>query len=202
MNRSIFLCGNIARPSECACRRLTHVLPFIKRILRLCAFCRLENSYCEDNLEFDYGLCLVSKLFDVCSKSTPEQMEQLEEIRIPWGSGIVGYVAESGEPVNIPDAYKRAAVGRSPPEDAFERNITSARWTGEKKSNKCHGNTFYDRLLNNDSARGGGRGARPARLFIPRSGVIGSEVSGYSLGRRCGFLYRSDFRLPPDLYYG
>lgn len=50
--------------------------------------------------------CLVSKLFDVCSKSTPEQMEQLEEIRIPWGSGIVGYVAESGEPVNIPDAYK------------------------------------------------------------------------------------------------
>lgn len=33
-------------------------------------------------------------------------MEQLEEIRIPWGSGIVGYVAESGEPVNIPDAYK------------------------------------------------------------------------------------------------
>ncbi|XP_022823228.1 dual 3',5'-cyclic-AMP and -GMP phosphodiesterase 11 isoform X7 [Spodoptera litura] len=52
------------------------------------------------------GRCLVSKLFDVCSKSTPEQMEQLEEIRIPWGSGIVGYVAESGEPVNIPDAYK------------------------------------------------------------------------------------------------
>uniref|UniRef100_A0A2H1VP41 SFRICE_025085 n=1 Tax=Spodoptera frugiperda TaxID=7108 RepID=A0A2H1VP41_SPOFR len=51
-------------------------------------------------------MCLVSKLFDVCSKSTPEQMEQLEEIRIPWGSGIVGYVAESGEPVNIPDAYK------------------------------------------------------------------------------------------------
>ncbi|VVC90390.1 unnamed protein product [Leptidea sinapis] len=42
------------------------------------------------------GRCLVSKLFDVCSKSTPEQMEQLEEIRIPWGSGIVGYVAESG----------------------------------------------------------------------------------------------------------
>ncbi|KAG7312318.1 Dual 3'-5'-cyclic-AMP and -GMP phosphodiesterase 11 [Plutella xylostella] len=52
------------------------------------------------------GRCLVSKLFDVCSKSTPEQMEKLEEIRIPWGSGIVGYVAESGEPVNIPDAYK------------------------------------------------------------------------------------------------
>jgi dual 3',5'-cyclic-AMP and -GMP phosphodiesterase 11 len=33
-------------------------------------------------------------------------MEKKEEIRIPWGTGIVGYVAQSGEPVNIPDAYK------------------------------------------------------------------------------------------------
>lgn len=33
-------------------------------------------------------------------------MEKKEEIRVPWGSGIVGYVAESGEPVNIPDAYQ------------------------------------------------------------------------------------------------
>lgn len=52
------------------------------------------------------GRCLVSKLFDVCSKSTLVEMEKKEEIRIPWGTGIVGYVAESGEPVNIPDAYK------------------------------------------------------------------------------------------------
>ena len=50
--------------------------------------------------------CLVSKLFDVCSQSTLEEMEKKEEIRIPWGSGIVGFVAQSGEPVNIPDAYK------------------------------------------------------------------------------------------------
>lgn len=50
--------------------------------------------------------CLVSKLFDVCSKSTLIEMEKKEEIRIPWGMGIVGYVAESGVPVNIPDAYK------------------------------------------------------------------------------------------------
>lgn len=50
--------------------------------------------------------CLVSKLFDVCSQSTLKEMEKKEEIRIPWGSGIVGYVAQSGEPVNIPDAYK------------------------------------------------------------------------------------------------
>ncbi|XP_063244233.1 dual 3',5'-cyclic-AMP and -GMP phosphodiesterase 11 isoform X2 [Bacillus rossius redtenbacheri] len=50
--------------------------------------------------------CLVSKLFDVCSRSTLQEMEKKDEIRIPWGTGIVGYVAESGEPVNIPDAYQ------------------------------------------------------------------------------------------------
>lgn len=50
--------------------------------------------------------CLVSKLFDVCSMSTLQEMEKKKEIHIPWGTGIVGYVAESGEPVNIPDAYK------------------------------------------------------------------------------------------------
>ena len=49
---------------------------------------------------------LVSKLFDVCSRSTLQEMEKKEEIKIPWGTGIVGYVAESGVPVNIPDAYK------------------------------------------------------------------------------------------------
>jgi len=49
---------------------------------------------------------LVSKLFDVCSRSTLQEMEKKEEIRIPWGTGIVGYVAQSGDPVNIPDAYK------------------------------------------------------------------------------------------------
>ena len=55
--------------------------------------------------------CLVSKLFDVCSLSTLKEMEKKEEIRIPWGSGIVGYVAQSGEPVNIPDAYKVTCLG-------------------------------------------------------------------------------------------
>ncbi|XP_057659841.1 dual 3',5'-cyclic-AMP and -GMP phosphodiesterase 11 isoform X4 [Diorhabda carinulata] len=50
--------------------------------------------------------CLVSKLFDVCSKSTLVEIEKKEEIKIPLGTGIVGYVAESGEPVNIPDAYQ------------------------------------------------------------------------------------------------
>ncbi|XP_025837140.1 dual 3',5'-cyclic-AMP and -GMP phosphodiesterase 11 isoform X2 [Agrilus planipennis] len=56
--------------------------------------------------EVPRGRCLVSKLFDVCSKSTLSEMEKKDEICIPWGTGIVGYVAESGEAVNIPDAYQ------------------------------------------------------------------------------------------------
>jgi hypothetical protein len=35
-----------------------------------------------------------------------EQMEQIDEVRVAWGTGIAGYVAESGEAVNIPDAYQ------------------------------------------------------------------------------------------------
>jgi len=50
--------------------------------------------------------CLISTLFDVNSQSTLADMETKEDIRIPWGSGIVGFVAESGETVNIPDAYQ------------------------------------------------------------------------------------------------
>ncbi|XP_014270796.1 dual 3',5'-cyclic-AMP and -GMP phosphodiesterase 11 isoform X2 [Halyomorpha halys] len=50
--------------------------------------------------------CLVSKLFDVCSRSTLEEVENREEIRVPWGTGIIGHVAETGQPLNIPDAYK------------------------------------------------------------------------------------------------
>lgn len=48
----------------------------------------------------------MSKLFDVCPRSTVEEMEQQEEVRVAWGTGIAGHVAESGEPVNIPDAYQ------------------------------------------------------------------------------------------------
>lgn len=33
-------------------------------------------------------------------------MEQQQEVRVAWGTGIAGYVAESGESVNIPDAYQ------------------------------------------------------------------------------------------------
>ena len=56
--------------------------------------------------------CLVSKLFDVCSRSTLEEVENKEEIRVPWGTGIIGHVAETGQPLNIPDAYKVIHVYR------------------------------------------------------------------------------------------
>lgn len=50
---------------------------------------------------------LASKLFDVTCDSQFESVCDREgEIRIPLGTGIVGYVANTGETVNIPDAYK------------------------------------------------------------------------------------------------
>lgn len=35
-----------------------------------------------------------------------QEMESRDEVRVAWGTGIAGHVAESGEPVNIPDAYE------------------------------------------------------------------------------------------------
>ncbi|CRK99879.1 CLUMA_CG013180, isoform A [Clunio marinus] len=56
--------------------------------------------------------CLVSKLFDVCPRSTMAEMDLREEVRVAWGTGIAGYVAESGVPVNIPDAYQDERFNR------------------------------------------------------------------------------------------
>lgn len=42
----------------------------------------------------------------MCPRSTLEEMEKHDEVRVAWGTGIAGHVAESGEPVNIPDAYQ------------------------------------------------------------------------------------------------
>ncbi|XP_042148153.1 dual 3',5'-cyclic-AMP and -GMP phosphodiesterase 11 isoform X3 [Ixodes scapularis] len=56
--------------------------------------------------------CLVSQLFDVSCQSTLEQV-RYEEVRVPWGSGIVGYVAQSKEAVNIPDCYNDSRFNKS-----------------------------------------------------------------------------------------
>lgn len=60
---------------------------------------------------------LVSKFFDVHA-GTPllpcGSTEDSNEVQVPWGKGIIGYVAEHGETVNIPDAYQVGA-GQAPP---------------------------------------------------------------------------------------
>ncbi|MBN3282435.1 PDE11 phosphodiesterase, partial [Polyodon spathula] len=52
---------------------------------------------------------LVSKFFDVHSGTIvlpSSSMENAKEVQVPWGKGIIGYVAEHGETVNIPNAYE------------------------------------------------------------------------------------------------
>ncbi|XP_042301080.1 dual 3',5'-cyclic-AMP and -GMP phosphodiesterase 11A isoform X2 [Sceloporus undulatus] len=50
---------------------------------------------------------LVSKVFDVHA-GTPwlPCQEDSNEVQVPWGKGIIGYVAQHGTTVNIPDAYQ------------------------------------------------------------------------------------------------
>ena len=51
---------------------------------------------------------LVSKLFDVTPESTLEESlcAPGEEITVPFGVGIAGYTAETGETINIKNAYQ------------------------------------------------------------------------------------------------
>ncbi|KAM9782509.1 dual 3',5'-cyclic-AMP and -GMP phosphodiesterase 11A [Neosynchiropus ocellatus] len=52
---------------------------------------------------------LVSKFFDVHSGTTVRPSSNTlnsNEVQVPWGKGIIGYVAEHGETVNIPNAYE------------------------------------------------------------------------------------------------
>ncbi|XP_017281932.1 dual 3',5'-cyclic-AMP and -GMP phosphodiesterase 11A [Kryptolebias marmoratus] len=52
---------------------------------------------------------LVSKFFDVHSGTTVRPSSSTlnsNEVQVPWGKGIIGYVAEHGETVNISNAYE------------------------------------------------------------------------------------------------
>ncbi|XP_054594175.2 dual 3',5'-cyclic-AMP and -GMP phosphodiesterase 11A [Nothobranchius furzeri] len=52
---------------------------------------------------------LVSKFFDVHSGTTVRPSSSTlnsNEVQVPWGKGIIGYVAEHGETVNILNAYE------------------------------------------------------------------------------------------------
>ncbi|XP_069834534.1 cGMP-specific 3',5'-cyclic phosphodiesterase isoform X2 [Dendropsophus ebraccatus] len=57
---------------------------------------------CEDSSNEKF---LVSRLFDVAEGTTLEEASN-NCIRLEWNKGIVGYVAEYGQPLNIKDAYK------------------------------------------------------------------------------------------------
>ncbi|XP_040274201.1 cGMP-specific 3',5'-cyclic phosphodiesterase [Bufo bufo] len=57
---------------------------------------------CEDSSNEKF---LVSRLFDVAEGTTLEEASN-NCIRLEWSKGIVGYVAEYGQPLNIKDAYK------------------------------------------------------------------------------------------------
>lgn len=51
----------------------------------------------------------MSKFFDVHSGTTMRPSSSTldsNEVQVPWGKGIIGYVAEHGETVNIPNAYE------------------------------------------------------------------------------------------------
>ncbi|KAH7980257.1 hypothetical protein HPB49_014204 [Dermacentor silvarum] len=65
-----------------------------------------------DDRDSPSGRCLVSQLFDVSCRSTLDQV-RYEEVRVSWGSGIVGYVAQSKEAVNIPDCYNDSRFNKS-----------------------------------------------------------------------------------------
>ncbi|KAK2167606.1 hypothetical protein LSH36_26g12023 [Paralvinella palmiformis] len=53
--------------------------------------------------------CLVSKLFDVTVHSSLRDcVDKCRKIQIPWATGIIGHVAKTGEPLNIPNAYEVA----------------------------------------------------------------------------------------------
>ena len=55
---------------------------------------------------------LVSKLFDVSPDSKFEDVSVAagKEIKIPWGMGIIGWVAKTGDVLNIPDAYQVSEI--------------------------------------------------------------------------------------------
>ena len=59
---------------------------------------------------------LVSKVFDVYTGTSCYPTTQGDNIvRIPWGEGIIGYVAETGHTVNITDASSVSTIGYNTP---------------------------------------------------------------------------------------
>ncbi|CAH2300670.1 cGMP-specific 3, 5 -cyclic phosphodiesterase isoform X1 [Pelobates cultripes] len=99
------------------CSRLLELVKDISSHLDVTALCHKIFLHIHELIEADrYSLFLVcedssnekflvSRLFDVTEGTTPEQASN-NCIRLEWSKGIVGYVAEFGQPLNIKDAYK------------------------------------------------------------------------------------------------
>lgn len=49
---------------------------------------------------------LMAELFDVVKGSTVDETHRKKDVLVPWGKGIVGHVAVTGESINIPNAYE------------------------------------------------------------------------------------------------
>jgi len=68
-----------------------------------------DGDRCSLFMVQDYGpngqKILVSKVYDVNADSSVEEVTDKDEIVVPWGCGIVGWVAENGKTLNITDAY-------------------------------------------------------------------------------------------------
>lgn len=58
---------------------------------------------------------LYARIFDIkCPGDNPsEEKDVSKEIRFPVGIGIAGYVAETGETLNVPDAYKDSRFNKN-----------------------------------------------------------------------------------------
>ncbi|XP_078258532.1 cGMP-specific 3',5'-cyclic phosphodiesterase isoform X4 [Rhinoraja longicauda] len=104
-------------PVNDQCSRLLELVKDISTHLDVAALCHKIFLHINEVIAADrYSLFLVhedssnerflvSALFDVAEGSTPEEASN-NCIRLEWNKGIVGYVAATGEPLNIKDAYK------------------------------------------------------------------------------------------------
>ncbi|XP_069782712.1 cGMP-specific 3',5'-cyclic phosphodiesterase isoform X3 [Narcine bancroftii] len=109
--------GREATPVNDQCSRLLELVKDISSHLDVTALCHKIFLHINEVIAADrYSLFLVhedssnekflvSRLFDVAEGSTPEEAST-NCIRLEWNKGIVGYVAATGEPLNIKDAYK------------------------------------------------------------------------------------------------
>ncbi|XP_067895373.1 cGMP-specific 3',5'-cyclic phosphodiesterase isoform X1 [Heterodontus francisci] len=106
-----------ATPVNDQCSRLLELVKDISSHLDVTALCHKIFLHINEVIAADrYSLFLVhedssnekflvSQLFDVAEGSTPEETSN-NCIRLDWNKGIVGYVAATGEPLNINNAYE------------------------------------------------------------------------------------------------